>query len=488
MGFKSKKIKTTEVSEKADKTEKKSKFAFKKSITYSIWFLFICIIIFLWTLIVWNIKNFNFDFNLNFWSILSGLKSNIKYNSQEKTEDKVNILLTWIWWPNHSWWNLTDTIILVSLDFNKNVISMLSIPRDLYVKYGTGSYWKINWEYVYGLSREKDESKAMWYLESKITQITWQKIDYYVNIDFTWFIKIVDLLWWVTVDVPETLVDTSYPTWNWWYTTFVLKKWTWTLDWETALKYARSRHSTNDFDRSLRQQKILSAIKEKLSQEWYLSNPFKIKELYNTISPYFTTDIWLSWILKIASDFKELQTNNKIISLNLNNSCYYGVSYCKVWWLLYTPPMENFWWASVVLPIWATAYKLEIYSKIQRFANLIFNYQKVFTDKQEINIFNSLSVANKAMYLANDLQQFGFNVPEKNSIWNTDWETYEKTTIYYNNIWDDTETLNALKLFIKWVYIKTNLPKFSKNPDTKIEIIIWKDFDEVSDFDWSSSK
>jgi len=61
---------------------------------------------------------------------------------------------------------------------------------------------------------------------------------------------------------------------------------------------------------------------------------------------------------------------------------------------------------------------------------------------------------------------------------------YEQTTVLYNNLWKDTETLDALKLFIKWKYEEVKTPLYSKNPDTKIEIIIWKDLKDITDFDW----
>lgn len=471
MWFKTKKINTTV-------------WSLKKSILFVAWFLSITLICFLGYSIVKNIKDFDFKFNL--WSIVSNLKFDVKINQNE--DEKIKILLIWRWWANHSGWELTDSIILASIDLKEKVVSMLSIPRDLYVKYWNWKYGKINWVYAYYLGVEGGEAWAMDYLKNKVSQITWEKIDYYVNIDFSWFKQVVDVLWWVTVTVPENFADYAYPTENWWYTTFILKKWTWTIDWETALKYARSRHSTSDFDRSMRQQKILSAIKEKMIAEWYLKNPIKIKKMYNTISPYFTTDIWINWILKIASDFKDFWGSNNIISLNLNNSCVYWASVCEVWWILYTPPMESFGWASVVLPRWASNYNVEKYGEIQRFANIIFNYPSVFVDKQEINIFNSLPIANQALYLANDLQQFWFNIPEKNSIWNTDWVLYEQTTILYNNLLKDTETLEALKLFIKWKYEEVQAPRYSKNPNTKIEIIIWKDLKDITDFDWEETE
>lgn len=455
-------------------------WSIKKSILFFAWFLSIWFICLLGVFIINNIKDLNFDFKL--WNVLSWFKFNLL--SDDSDSDKIKILLIWRWWEKHSWWDLTDSIILVSVDLDKQIISMLSIPRDLYVKYWEKRYGKINWVYTYYLWIEKNEDKAMDYLKNKVSQITWEKIDYYVNIDFSWFQQIVDLIGWITITVPKNFADYAYPTKNWWYTTFILKQWTWEIDWDTALKYARSRHSTSDFDRSLRQQQILSAIKTKMINEWYLKDPIKIKKMYSAISPYFTTDIWINWILKIAYKLRNFSNKNSIISLNLNNSCVYWAYSCNVWWILYTPSMESFWWASVLLPRWATNYNVEKYWEIQRYANVIFNYPNIFIDKQEINIFNSQPVANQALYLANDLQQFWFNIPDKDSIWNTAWENYDFTTILYNNLWDDLTTLNALKLFVKWKYVKVDRARYSKNPNTKIEIVIWKDLKEITDFNW----
>ncbi len=473
MWFKTKKIKNL--------TQKKNVW-FKRSIPYFIWIISIFVIWFLWLNIVKWIWTFSFKFDFK----VPELISNLNINEDENNEpNQIKILLVWRWWWNHDAPNLTDSMILVSIDFDKSIISMLSVPRDLYVKYDEKRYGKINEVYLHHLSIEKNEEKAMENLKNKVSQITWEKIDYYLNIDFSWFKKIVDLLGWITVEVPETLVDYTYPDWKWWYTTFILKAWTWDIDWEIALKYARSRHSTSDFDRSLRQQKIISAIKEKIISEWYLKNPLKIRKLYNAMEPYFNTDIWINGILKIVSDFKWLWEDNNIISVNLNNSCFYWYSACQVWWILYNPPMDSFWWASVLLPRWADYYNLDKYSEIQRFSKLVFHYQEIFTDKQEINIFNSSWIPNKAMYLANDLQQFWFNIPKNNSIWNASWSTYENTTILYNNLWEDIKTLEALKLFMKWKYQEVESPIHSKNSNTKIEIVIWKDYTEITDFDWT---
>lgn len=63
------------------------------------------------------------------------------------------------------------------------------------------------------------------------------------------------------------------------------------LDGEVALMYARSRHSTSDFDRSLRQQAIISGIKKKSAELGYLKDRKKIRELYDIFQEYIVTDL-----------------------------------------------------------------------------------------------------------------------------------------------------------------------------------------------------
>lgn len=241
---------------------------------------------------------------------IQNVKENYKIKAKEKDEvekkaqeeeaynkEKTNILLVWRGGGNHTAPNLTDTIILASIHKDNQTVSLLSIPRDLYVDYPNGSSWKINgiYESVYGL--EEDIDDGMNAIERKIEEITWEEIDYYVNVDFDGFMELIDNVGWVDVVIPETFVDNSYPDNNYGYTTFILRKWSWTLDWETALKYARSRHSTSDFDRSLRQQQIIQALREKMLSLNYLWNPLKIKGLYDTFQDNIQTDIPLTKLI-----------------------------------------------------------------------------------------------------------------------------------------------------------------------------------------------
>lgn len=106
------------------------------------------------------------------------------------------------------------------------------------------------------------------------------------------------------VVVPEDFIDYQYPTESGGYTTFILREGTWTIDGEVALKYARSRHSTSDFDRSLRQQQILTSLKDKILALGYFKDAKKIRELYSEMETNIETDIDIATLVKLGITFK----------------------------------------------------------------------------------------------------------------------------------------------------------------------------------------
>ncbi len=439
-----------------------------------LWVIWLSVVI--WLAIVTFSVVWNFKIDLSF------LKSiNITWlSTNDPTKEKINILLTWVWWWVHQWTDLTDTIILASINTKKKIVTMLSLPRDLYVSYPTWWAWRINELYTRWL-KNLSESKSMSFLKDKITEITWENIDYYVNIDFEWFVKFVDLIDWIKVDVPSDLTDTDYPDDNWWYETFSVKKWVQNMNGQTALKYARSRHSTSDFDRSLRQQLVIKAIKDKLFKLEYIWNPLKIKSLFYAISSNLKTDLSLTDIISLAFLGKNIPNEN-IYSFNLNTSCYDNINLCEKWWFLYYWDRSAFWWASVILPEWATPKNLSEYKEINKFSNLIFNYPEVIKEKNEINIVNSTKVSWLANKLAVELKKYWFNVPDKNSIFSSK-DNFEKSQI--NFLWDEqnktgiapeNKTLEALSQFVFAEQKATPGFKYSSNPGWKIELIIGDDY------------
>lgn len=437
------------------------------------WFFAIISIFCLWFFILNSINFVNIDFlkqiNLNGGNNTDD--NNINGNENDNEKNKINILILWRWWRTNDAPNLTDTIILASINSDTKIISMLSIPRDFYVKYDNWGYWKINAVYANESNNGKDQKTWIHYLSKKISEMTWEKIDYYVNLDFEWFQKIIDILWWVKITIDEGFTDSSYPDWNWWYKIVTFKKWTWLFDWESALKYARSRHSTSDFDRSLRQQQIIEAIKEKLTTAYILTSPLKVKELYDTFKTYVLTNIELKNMIWLALKLKT--SNYKIQSSNINNS------YWEKWWFLYTPNRELFWWASVLLLNWTDVHSLSEYELLNKYSDIVFNHSKLYEENYKINIFNSLKKNYLASAIADDLKLYWLNIPKINSIWNTK-KVYEKSIIYYNSIDKNSETIQVLKSFYPEVeFMETKWNKYSKELDTKIEIIIWNDYKEI---------
>ena len=439
-----------------------------------IWLFSVIFIFFMWSLLLKNMNVISFDF-VN--KIVLELDNNYKDNNNEdinetkipleELDGKINILILWRWWGLHDAPELTDTIILSSINTVNKTVSLLSIPRDLYVEYDNWSKWKINEIYLNNWINS---------LIKKIKQVTNQRVDYYINIDFNWFTKIIDTIWWIEIEIPNNFVDDKYPDWNLGYKTLIFKKWKWLFDWDNALKYARSRHSTSDFDRSLRQQQLIKWVKDKLLSWYFLTSPTKIKDFYDIFIKYVKTNLGLKQILQI-SYLVSVWNDLDFLSFNLNDSCFYGTEVCEKWGFLYIPNRDLFWWISVLLLEWTDKARLNDYSIIHKYTDLIFNNTLIYKENHQINVFNSVKVNFLASSLWDKIKKYWFNIPTILSIWNTK-KIYKKSLIYYNNIDKNSVTLKALKKLCNVEFIKVDNPVYSKDPKTKIEIIIWEDYIE----------
>lgn len=450
--------------------------------------VFIIILIFSLGYIAVNSVNLGFKSNIN-WSLTWTWKITIENPTKQKKE--INILLVWRWWI----WNdaplLTDTIILAKLNPTKKTISLLSIQRDLYVNYPDKDWTgKINSVYAHyfaqNLHQSNNRVKAdrIWIskLASKIQDITWETIDFYINVDFDWFKKIIDTIGWIEVDIKHSFVDRTFPDWNWWYTTVSFKEWLQTMNWDMALKFSRSRHSTSDFDRSLRQQQVIEAIKNKLLS----INISQIKELYDVFIQNLTTDISLENVIDLALNYWVLKDKYNFISSNFNDSCLTPNSECQKWGILYVPNRAPFWGQWVSLINWSTASRLSNYELSRKYSDIVLNYPLISNENYEINIFNASWWAWVAWSFINEFKRYWFNVSRSNIY--TAPEKYENSIIYYNGI-EDSDTLNALKKFFSGKFEKTLEPKYPmawKNTEptrrAKIEIIIWKDYQKLFNF------
>lgn len=221
-------------------------------------------------------------------------------NSQNKiTGDQINILFLGVGGVGHDGPQLSDTIILATLDRKQNRVSMLSIPRDTAYPLGNGRFEKINSLNAWQEKEHPGEgAKKTAELIGTLLNI---HIDHVIRIDFDGFVKFIDALGGVDINIEKSFTDTSYPIGEdgGWRTVSFQKGQT-TLNGTRALEFARSRHGNNgegsDFSRSRRQQLIIQGVREKLFSLGTLANPKKISELINILSGHIQTDL-SSWDL-----------------------------------------------------------------------------------------------------------------------------------------------------------------------------------------------
>ncbi len=192
---------------------------------------------------------------------------------------------------------LTDTVLVGSVSRSSKQVDMISLPRDLWVEAPGGTRTKING--VYAL--ESRES-----LEKVVQDVTALPIHYYVIVDFAVFEKVINVVGGIDVNVENSFDDFEYPIEgkedampeSERYLHVRFEKGLQKMDAKTALIFSRSRHGTNnegtDFARAKRQQLVIKAVWDKVLSLETLSNPMKIKELYDTYKDSIDTNIGLA--------------------------------------------------------------------------------------------------------------------------------------------------------------------------------------------------
>lgn len=192
----------------------------------------------------------------------------------------------------------TDTMLLARFNPATRRVALLSIPRDLWVNIPTVGENRINTAHFFGgpeLARQT------------VQQVLGVPVHYYVVVNFDGFTQIIDAMGGIDVDVPETLHDENYPTEDYGITTIHIEAGPQHMDGHTALIYARSRYSTNDFDRAKRQQQILAAMKARLQEPdawWRL--PRVAQAVFNTMESNVPRREWVA-LGVIAWRAKEIQ-------------------------------------------------------------------------------------------------------------------------------------------------------------------------------------
>ena len=193
----------------------------------------------------------------------------------------------------------TDSMMLISFDPVGNSIGVLSIPRDLYVEVPYAGLHRVNAAYVIGELESPEGGPA---LSMQTVQYNFGiRVNEYVTVDFNTFISVIDAIGGVEIEVPRAITDYAYPTMDYGTETFHVDAGWQTMDGSTALKYARTRHASDDIDRARRQQQVLYAVRDKVTSlgiidDLIVQAPF----LYANISNGIDTGLSLDQMIQLA--------------------------------------------------------------------------------------------------------------------------------------------------------------------------------------------
>lgn len=228
------------------------------------------------------------------------------------SDDRINILLLGIGGAGHEGPELTDTIMLASLKPSTKQVSMLSIPRDLLVQipgYGGGKINAVN-----ALAEQKNDGSGPQVASDVIGDIFGQKIDYYVKIDFNSFEELIDAVGGIDVYVERSFNDTTYPTDDYGVETISFEQGWQHMDGSLALKYARSRHGNNnegsDFARATRQQKVITAVKDKLLSGSTILNPARLNQLAQLAGKHVDTNMGAVDMVRLAKYAPDISSDS----------------------------------------------------------------------------------------------------------------------------------------------------------------------------------
>ncbi|MBL8159885.1 LCP family protein [Candidatus Saccharibacteria bacterium] len=238
--------------------------------------------------------------------------------------------------PEHEGAELSDSIMVASIDQKKNNVFLISIPRDLYVKYGkaciSGYEGRINEVYMCGKGdrQDGDEQAGQSAFRKTVSEVTGLDVQYSAHVNYTALRQAVDAVGGITVtiesDDPRGILDRNFD-WRCNYTCYFVKyeNGPVNLDGEHALALARARGAAGgyglpnaNFDREKNQRKIIVALKDKATSAGTLANPVAVDKLLSALGDNVRTNIdaeEIKTVLRVAKDTK----TKDIVSIPLND-------------------------------------------------------------------------------------------------------------------------------------------------------------------------
>lgn len=376
--------------------------------------------------------------------------------------------------PGHDGANLTDSIMVLSIDQDKKNAFMISVPRDLWVQYGkscpAGNEGKINAVYMCNFNNGADETAGANALKDKVSEVFGMDIQYYAHVNYTVVRDAVNAVGGIDVDIegdgpvpygvkPGSVLDENFD-WRCNYTCNYVKysPGVHHLDGNHALALARARgdvvptygFANSNFDREKNQQKIIKALQEKAVSVGTLANIGKVTSLIDSLGKNLRTNFQtkeIRTLMSLGTDIK----SDQIQSISLVDQDHPVVG---------TGNVDG---QSVVEPL-AGTYD---YSDIQQYIKQQISSDPAVREQAHIVVLNGSGVAGAAQTEADKLSAKGLNIT---AVDNAPAGTYPDIEIYQLGT-GNTATKAKLES-IYHVDVKAGTPPATVSSSTDFVIIV----------------
>ena len=334
----------------------------------------------------------------------SAIALNLEVDPSELSAEgdgRINVLLAGKGGATHQdGGDLTDSLVIASVDPFSKRAALLSVPRDLYVD--VEGFWsmKINAAYAVAKTSSYDQSGNVYQAEvdgintlaDTIETYIGIPIHYYILVDFVAFESVIDTIGGLEIDVATRLYDPTllpeifldiYPGQQ-------------VLDGETALTYVRSRATSprGDFDRSQRQREVLLALRNNLLSAQIAANPIKLSKILDTIGDHVRTNLRINEATKLYDIISDIEPDH-IGSLSFVDDPV----------LVTTSVIGD---QSVVIP----RAGINDYRAIRAFVRNTLVDGFIQQEGATITVLNGSGITNLASRRAAELEEFGYNVVE----------------------------------------------------------------------------
>lgn len=376
--------------------------------------------------------------------------------------------------PEHEGALLTDSIMVLSVNQKKHDAYMVSIPRDLWVKYGTacnsGYEGKINEVFQCFSDDGADNEAGSVALAKKVSDVTGLDIQYRVHLNYTVVRQAVDAVGGVDVNVqgegpvpygvkPGSILDRNFD-WRCNYKCYYVKyePGVHHMDGEHALAFMRARNAAGgyglpqaNFNREQNQQKVIMALREKSMSAGTLANPVKVVNLIAALGDNLKTNFETPEIRTLMTIASDMQTSG-MVSINLVDEK--------------EPIMMNgnVGGASIVRPV-AGLYD---YTSVATYIKKQMSSDPAAREEASIVVLNGSGVAGAAQVAADKLAAEGLTIA---AVDNAPAGTYKRREVYARDESSNPATRKKLES-IYHTTITTGVEKFGVSADVDFVIVV----------------